>query len=58
MRNMRPRIKLQKKYTSSNKSCQFDWAGSATTVGGGYVSKYVYAFAAKHGVIAVGGDTR
>ena len=58
MRNIKPKLKFQKTYTSSNNSCKSDWAGSAINVGGGYVWNDVYAFAAKHGVIAVGGDDK
>lgn len=55
---MRPELQYQEKYIPSNGSCQSSWNGSAITVGGGYVWNDVYAFAAKHGRIAVGGDSK
>ncbi|GAD93892.1 conserved hypothetical protein [Paecilomyces variotii No. 5] len=57
MQNMRPELKFEEKYTSSsNKSCPSDWTGSTITICAGYVWNDVYSFAAKHGVIVVGGD--
>lgn len=49
-------LHYQENYTSSGGPCQSNWTGSAITIGGGYVWGDIYAFAAKHGRIVVGGD--
>ncbi|KAI9038884.1 FAD-binding domain-containing protein [Aspergillus affinis] len=50
-------IHFQAQYNSSTK-CKSNWTGSSLTVGGGYVWEDVYANAAEHGTIAVGGSDR
>lgn len=58
IRNIRNGLHYQDHYTSSDGFCQSNWTDSAITVGGGYIWRDVYAFAAKHGRIVVGGDDR
>ncbi|CAG8089549.1 unnamed protein product [Penicillium olsonii] len=57
MKHMKPELQFQDRYQPSNSSCQSNWTGSAIVVGGGYIWKEVYAYAAKHGHIAVGGSS-
>lgn len=52
---IRTGIHYQESYTPSD-GCQSNWTGSAFTVGGGYVWDDLYAVAARHGRIVVGGD--
>lgn len=58
IRNIRNGLHYQDRYTPSDGSCQSNWTESAITVGGGYIWKDVYAFAAENGRIVVGGDDR
>jgi hypothetical protein len=51
-------LHFQERYVPSNFSCRANWTGSAITVGGGYIWEDVYALAAKHSSIAVGGDDK
>ncbi|CAG7928051.1 unnamed protein product [Penicillium olsonii] len=55
MKHMKPELQFQDRYQPSNSSCRSNWTGSAIVVGGGYIWKEVYAYAAEHGHIAVGG---
>ncbi|KAL3462187.1 FAD-binding domain-containing protein [Aspergillus heterothallicus] len=57
IKHIKDGICFQEHYVSSV-SCQSNWTGSALAVGGGYVWDEVYAEAAKHGVIAVGGSDK
>ncbi|KAL2813077.1 FAD-binding domain-containing protein [Aspergillus cavernicola] len=45
-------------HCASSTQCRSNWTGGAFTVRGGYVWGEVYAEAARHGVIAVGGSDR
>ncbi|KAJ0426773.1 FAD-binding domain-containing protein [Aspergillus carlsbadensis] len=57
IKHLREGIRFQEQYVPST-NCASNWTGSALTVAGGYVWDEVYAEAAKHGVIAVGGSDR
>ncbi|KAK1148467.1 hypothetical protein N8T08_009472 [Aspergillus melleus] len=57
IKHVKDGIHFHKEYTSSTQ-CKSSWAGSALTVGGGYVWEDVYAKAAENSVIAVGGSDK
>ncbi|EHK50802.1 hypothetical protein TRIATDRAFT_83859 [Trichoderma atroviride IMI 206040] len=58
MKHIKPELQFQETYSPSDSSCQSTWNGSAIVVGAGYIWDEVYAFAAEHGHIAVGGADR
>lgn len=56
IRNVRNGIDFHPQYVSS---CPHsNWAGSAITIGGGYIWDEVYSVAASHGQVVVGGDEK
>lgn len=48
-------LQFQDKFTPTDCSCKPEWNGSAITIGGGYVWKDLYNFAATHNQVVVGG---